>query len=329
MKTRRLLLSTIVLVGLAGLSIAWILNHPAKEGSAGVSPAGSQSVPLGDRAAVTPATGLAPGNGRSASPTEAGRATPQLIDEICGPNAAVRLREVAEGGPLSRADCETLYAFLRQKTTDEKLARMASIKNSVMNLLARQPLPPQPWDSVLQAIVEDEDQHAVIRDYALQHLFEYYEAAVHNNRAAKLGATRRAELQELFWSALERKSESLAGTALLALFHLSAIEPAVDRQRVLGKSLELLEAADAGDLARITAFQVCARAGESRALAQAVSAAETAQTIPLRVAAIAAVGAVGTAHELPLLKRLQDEPNPSVRVAVAAAIRNIQSRNNG
>ena len=206
---------------------------------------------------------------------------------------------------------------------------MASIKNSVMNLLARQAHPPQPWDQVLQGILQDDDQHAVIRDYALQHLFEYYEAALRGSPVARLDPGRRTALRALFWAALERKSESLAGTALVGLFHLSAAEPAIDRPRVLGQALGLLEAANSGDLARITAFQVCAQAADSRALTPAISAAEAASTLPLRVAAIAVVGATGGAAELPLLKRLQNEPNPSLRAAVAAAIRNVESRIQG
>jgi hypothetical protein len=113
------------------------------------------------------------------------------------------------------------------------------------------------------------------------------------------------------------------------LFNLSGVEPAIDRQRVLEKALEFVEAADTGDLARITAFQVCAQAGDPRVLALARPAAEAAPSIAMRVAAIAAVGASGGAIDLPLLKRLQTEPNPSLRVAAAAAIRRIHARTNG
>lgn len=331
MRTRRLLFFTLIIAGLAGLTIVWMRNRPAgdKESSADVSPAGSPSVPPGERADVSPPVKPGPGNALTASPNNTVQTAPPLIDEICGPQAAVRLRALAKDEALSRADCETLYAFLRQKTTDEKLARMASIKNRVMNLLARQAHPPQPWDRVLQSIVEDETQHAVIRDYALQHLFEFYEATLRESPVARLDTSRRTELRALFWSALERKSESLAGTALVGLFHLSAAEPAIDRPRVLGRALGLLEAANTGDLARITAFQVCAQAAESRALTPAISAAEAASTLPLRVAAIAVVGATGGAAELPLLKRLQNEPNPSLRAAVAAAMHQIHSRTQG
>ncbi len=228
----------------------------------------------------------------------------------------------------SRSDCEVSSDFVREKTADEGIERMASIKNSVMNLLARQPNLPLPWSDLLRRVLLDETQHPVIRDYALQHAFSHYEEAIQGTATEPLDGTRQSRLLELFWAALERKRESLAGTALLGLFHLSEFDASVDRGRLGRQSLAVLEAAETGELARISGFQVCRLLGEQGALQPSVAHAEKRESIPLRVSAIAAVGALGGDTELPLLRRLLAEANPSVRVAAKAAVQRIQFKTN-
>lgn len=186
----------------------------------------------------------------------------------------------------------------------------------------------EPWDQLLQRILQDEDQHPVIRDYALQHLFEYYQATIQSTPAQTVDSARRNKLMKVFWAALERKQESLAGTALLGLFYLSESDPAVDRGQLARQALDLLESRDTGELARISAFQVCGLSGERQALPKAVTAAIQTGSIPLQVSAIAAIGALGSDAELPLLRRLRGESNPSVRAAAGSAIQRIQSRTN-
>jgi hypothetical protein len=301
----------------------WPVNRQAEPDR--VREAGGLTAAAPEAEAIT----LSEPKAESADNEPAGEPARRIVEGICGRNAHQRLRELAASPNLSGGECEALYRFLREQTTDEKLERMASIKNDVMNILAVQSHLSAPWDELLLRIYEDEGQHPVIRDYALQHLSEYYEEATQRGEAQGWEPMRRVKLQEVLWGALEHRQESFAGTALLALCHLSGLDAGIDRGRVAQKSVELLEVEDTGELARMSALQVAALCGEPRVLPQAIATAQAAVSVPLRVSAVAAVGALGGEEELALLRRFQSDPNPSIRVAAAAASRRIQSRIEG
>jgi hypothetical protein len=255
------------------------------------------------------------------APTELGAPSPGLITGICGTNAYRELQKLGKGGRLSPADCETLCRFLKEKTTDEKLERMASIKNSVMDVLARQPNLPTPWETTLSQILEDEDQHPVIRDYALQHLFSRYEEIS--------DISRRNQLEALFWRMVGRTQESFAGTALLGLCDLSTKGFAIDSVEVARRALALVQNPAAASLGRISAIQVCALLGERQALPEALRTAASGETIALRASAIAVIGALGAEADLPVLQRFTEEPNPSIRRASRLAAQRIKTKTNG
>jgi HEAT repeats len=146
---------------------------------------------------------------------------------------------------------------------------------------------------------------------------------------AKLKEGERNELQQLFWSILDKKQAGFGGTALLGLYHLAACDPSVDPARLSEEAVELLRAPDASPLVQISAFQVCGLLGERRALTQAIEAAQNGQNIALRVSAIAAVGALGGRDGLVVLRSLLREANPSVRTAVRTAIKRLEPGTNG
>jgi len=252
-----------------------------------------------------------------------------LIQAICGPQAERQLRELANREVLTRSECETLYRFLRERTPDDGSKRMSWIKNDVMNILARQRNLPAPWDEMVAALYEDELQPWVIRDYALQHLFDFCDQASRTGHLRELNAARRQRIQALFWNAVEQTQQSVAGTALLALWRLSAVGMGVDRERVAAKSIELVEAPNTGELARITALQVSADSGQQGILKSAMALAEAGQKIPLRASAIAAVGRLGNQEQLPWLERQAADANPSLKIAVDAAVKQIRSRSKG
>jgi hypothetical protein len=248
-----------------------------------------------------------------------------LIDEICGANAYRRLQELSSAGHLSPAECRALAEFVADPTSDENLERMASIKNSVMNILARQENLPDRWERLLQRLVEDESQHAVIRAYALQHLFAWYEEQPGSG-------VDRAELRAVgrtFREMADHSEGSIAATALLGLCHLAGRDPAVDAGQVAEKARAILEAPERDPLLEITAFQVAALLNQTDDLVRALEVAQSGPTIASRVSAVAAVGALGGRDELPMLERLMDDPNASVRVAARAAIARLESKSGG
>jgi hypothetical protein len=316
MKPVRLLVAAILLLAAVG-TLVWVsLRHRdmgARDGRQPDAPARQT-----DAARVTSVA--TPGT----QAIEASSTSP--VEEVCGPRSQRVLRELAAGKSLSRSDCEDLCRFVSAPTTDEKLERMASIKNDVMNILAAQPNLPADWDHLLARIYKDERQHPVIRDYALQHLFEYYEAASEHVETEAWEPDRRARIRDLFWEALDQNQQSFAGTALLALFRLSDLDYGIDRELLAQRTLESLADQSTGDLARITAFQVAAALEQPGAIPEATRVLADGPTVALKVSAAAALGALGGEAELALLRQFQDEANPSIRGAIHAAVKAIESR---
>jgi hypothetical protein len=268
-------------------------------------------------------TALARRPGEEVSDTDA------LIAGITGQRAYHRIQELMQRRDLSEAECEALCAFLAERTGNEYLERTASIKNSVMNVLAGQERLPAPWDQVLLKMFHDQEQHPVIRDYALQHLFSHYESMLEDAVDAAWHPLSRSGLLDEFWAAAAQVDQQSAGTALLGLLHLSGVEPAVEVDRLRRRSLDVLEDPQASELAKISSLQVCASLGEPRAVDWAEAAAGAGQSIALRVSATAALGALGNPAHRQMLDPLTRDENPSVRTAANAALRVLDERHGG
>jgi hypothetical protein len=252
-----------------------------------------------------------------------------LIEEICGPSAYQRLQELSSVGPLGAAECRALAEFVSGPTADETLERMASIKNAVMNVLAHQHNLPEKWEALLRRIIEDDGQHAVIRAYALQHLFTWYEKTIEPGYADGGGDQELIAVRQFFWRMADHAEGSVAATALVGLCHLAGDDRGLDAAELGAKAAALIEQRGVDPLVEISAFQVAALLGETSVLARALEVAEAGPTIASRVSAVAAVGTVGDTDALFRLKRLLDDPNASVRNAARAAIARLESSHGG
>ena len=252
-----------------------------------------------------------------------------LIEEICGPSAYQRLQELSSVGPLTPAECRALAEFVSGPTADESLERMASIKNAVMNVLARQQNLPERWEDLLRRMIEDDGQHAVIRAYALQHMFTRYERWTESGDPDGSGDHELSNVRQFFWRMVDHPEGSVAATALVGLCHLAGDDHGVDPAEIGAKASALLEQSEVDPLVEISALQVAALVGETGVLARALEVAEAGPTVASRVSAVAAVGAVGDNDALPRMKRLLDDPNASVRNAARAAIARLESSHGG
>jgi hypothetical protein len=230
-----------------------------------------------------------------------------LIEEICGPSAYQRLQELSSAGPLTPAECRALAEFVSGPIADESLERMASIKNAVMNVLARQQNLPERWEDLLRRMIEDDGQHAVIRAYALQHLFTWYDGRTEPGHPDGSDDQELSNVRQFFWRMVDHPEGSVAATALVGLCHLAGDDLGVDPAEVGAKASALLERSGVDPLVEISAFQVAALVGETGVLTRALEVAEAGPTVASRVSAVAAVGAVGDMDALWRLNRLLDD----------------------
>lgn len=170
----------------------------------------------------------------------------------------------------------------------------------------------------LIAIASDVTLDPVTRDYALQHLGTW-------------GQTATVEEVELIraalWNGVKQPDFTLAGTTLLGLQRM-LIHHADDNEnaRLSGEALRIASDAQYSPASRATALQVATRMNNPQALPVARSLAQTETTIPLKLAAMAALGSLGSESDEALLVEMQASSSASIQPALAAAIRQIQSR---
>jgi hypothetical protein len=324
MKRTRLLIGLpVTLVALALLG--WFLLHHASRQQPPTSTVPATGL---DRTGPEAVAERSDQDSREAKPSLPG-AGPLLIEEIRGPRAYFRLQELAASGSLTGEQCRALVDFVAQQTPDEGLARTAAIKNMVLNLLARQEALPERWDRLLQRIIEDEDQNTVIRAYALQHLFTWYEDMLQAGHTDVIGGEELKAVADLFWRLTDHEEGSIASTALLGLCHLAACDPALDVTRVGRKAGVLLHAPGVDPLMEISAFQVAGLLKQRDVLERALDVARTGTGIASRVSAIGAVGALGGEGEAAAIEVLLEDPNPSIRTAARTALARLNSKDGG
>jgi hypothetical protein len=227
--------------------------------------------------------------------------------------------------PLTRDEKDAVYGFLQARHAEDGEQLGQVLKNELLDALcAQMPLPADLAD-LLARMYRDREQNEVIRDYALQHLFTYYEK-VEDGVSAEAATTIRAQIQEVFWEALSEVQTSIAGTALLGLSRLAETRRDLNTDRVASAASQLATDAGAGELTRISAVQVCGRLKVVEVLPALKEVAETGSSITLRVSAIGVLGLIGGALELDLLERILTDTNERLKPAATLAFKRIKHR---
>jgi len=239
-----------------------------------------------------------------------------IVDEQAGYNA--RLAAIREAiSHLSDADRQALYTFLLQQSPLDGDQHNHVLKNMLMDGLCALNPPPTGLGDVLAQLYHDKSQNVVLRDYAVQHMTALYEAS--GNSRNNL-----SQIRDTLWEALKETDSSIAGSALLGLEQLSKTQSDFDRSRVAKAALQLAGDKDTGELARITAFQVCAQTGLQDALPVLEQAAQQGQSIPLRISAIGALGTMGDAQAVPLLNTLLNGTEERLKLPAQHALAQIE-----
>ncbi len=225
-------------------------------------------------------------------------------------------------GGITTEEKRALYGYLATYSAEDETQIGHVLKNNVMSaLVAQHPTLPD-LAPQLVAISANPGLHVVIRDYAVQHCVVLYEEL---NQIPEAQVSRR-HLRDGLYQALTETNNSLAGTALLGMSRLSLEDADFDRGRIQRAALKCATDSRTGELARITALQVCAQMGLETALPVCVSLAEGTGDAPLRLSAIAALGQLGGAEAVPLLTHILAEKNDRFHPAATRALKRLQER---
>lgn len=253
----------------------------------------------------------------SGSPLRAENDLSAIFDPTA--NVSTRLKCVHALGPALNSDQITrLYQFLKARpdSRESNLPALRLIKNDLLNALMDQSIAPAGLTAVMSDIYHDEAQDLVSRDYALQHLVTWCEQGAPDASDSKSKA--RAVLVEA-----AEQNTAVGGAALLGLHQLAAWDPAMSRDFIRKRALQMASSAGAAIEMRTTALQVCAEEGIAEALPVARSLAFGEAPAALRISAIAAVGRLGGPADLVALQ-LEEKFGAPLRPAIQSAIKNLE-----
>ena len=191
------------------------------------------------------------------------------------------------------------------------------LRNEMLDKLVTQQKPPAGMADALVAIYQDKDQDVVMRDYAIQHMNPAY---------AQANTDEKESLRQALWQATDETDGSIAGTALLALNDLSQNNTEFEKNKITEVALKLAGNEQCGELARITAVQICGRADATQAVPQVLELAQSAGSIPLRISAIAALGDLGDRSVETFLQQIAAGNEERLKPAAESALKRLNKR---
>ncbi len=331
MKTRTFLIAAAGSLAAVGLGL-WTLKDRAASRAA---PRGNETAPLPQAKAVTTAKSSAPREELPQTKSAAIDLTtvPVSVRAIIdlAHNYNERLQTARSLRPsLSPEELKVLYEFLRERNPEDDNQRGHALKSDVMDaLVAQNPLPGELL-GLFAEVYRDQDQHVVLRDYAVQHLAMLYERLDETaGWPANQVSSQRTQISALLWEAVGETDSSIGATALLSLNRLSETHPGFDRARLASVALQLAGDATMTDGVRISALQVSARMKVNEALPLSLEIAQSPSTTALRISAIGAIGLLGGSAELKALERLVANGNDQLRPAATVAAQRIRQRTVG
>lgn len=213
---------------------------------------------------------------------------------------------------LSGDELNALYAMLYDKGgLNMREGQMHAFKNDIANVMGSQDESPPDMAAHLILMHSDPSQDDVWRDYCIQHLSGCLQRSQ--------DAAERQAIQETLWKATEDARGGIAGTAIISL-RRSVEQPDIDKDKVTGRALEMVNDPRCGHLAKISALQMCAELGESGLLPAARDIADSGAGVPLRMSAIAAIGTVGGEDDRALLDKYAASRDVRLRKSARSAL---------
>jgi len=224
-------------------------------------------------------------------------------------------------GPLTQPQRELFYDFLQSRQLPEGLQshHLHALKNEMLNRLREQTSPPAKLTQTMIDLFLDQEQDPVIREYTLQHLSLWYEKAT---------VKEKERCRDVFWGALQEERETnIAGTALIALYHLQPSETAIDRAHLEEAARNLAQDDACSRASRLTALQICGQLGLKEIIPLAMDLAEPLdQPLTLRAAAIASLGDLGDPAAYAFLQERMNDENKIIRRAASSALSRLKQK---
>lgn len=330
MKSKRIFwIGIAAILVVAGL--VWLHYQPAKRQPASRGPEQSHRVshpPASRHSAQSPSEfkKSVSAAAKDIQPSALSPAVRQIVDQHADLDARLYATEAVSTN-LTAPDLNVLYSFLLQPDQQDQDQLGQVLKNQLMDSLCEIQPPPAQLGGLFASVYRDHSQNVVIRDYAVQHLAEFYRQLLNAPDTIRQARSwEMSEAREVLWEATSETDNSIAGTALLALSRLSEQDSDLDRHRVARTALRLAGQSQVGDLTRITAFQICARMDVADALPLLEHAAQSSETVPQRISAIGALGSLGGAKQIPLLESLKASGAPRLAPALQGALARIEDR---
>jgi hypothetical protein len=218
---------------------------------------------------------------------------------------------------LEHVKSASLAQFLSHPSTNDSNPWMLSFKDEVMNQLA---LSQEDWVAELFGkIYDDKRQNEVIRDYAVQHLVDFFLRKSLIN-PGELSEKQADLLSRVLKEAAGETGTTIAGTALLGLSRLVEAFPSLDREEIAMMASQVVADLSASTVARISAIQACARLSADEALPSIGQAAEQGESISIRASAIAALGMMNQTNAITWLQEMVAGDLEALRPAARHAL---------
>jgi hypothetical protein len=219
---------------------------------------------------------------------------------------------------LNNEELRAFYGYLLAPAHDQGDREQENwLRNEMLDKLVTQQKPPAGLIDVLNAIYQDKDQDVVMRDYAIQHMNPAY---------AQANTEEKTALRQALWQATGETDGSIAGTALLALNDLAQNNAEFEKNKITEVALKLAGDEQCGELARITAVQICGRSDATQAVPLVLQLAQSAGSIPLRISAIAALGDLGDRSVETVLQQIATGNEDRLKPAAESALQRLNKR---
>lgn len=219
------------------------------------------------------------------------------------------LKKVKEGR-LNRQEFNLILAYLEQPCShdDPHLASHA-IKNQYLDGLISYSNRQAELGAFLTSLINDSEQHAVMREYAAQFALPWFLKNTTNTQQDTLAAEQEALVDSLF-AVVNIPQGALAGTAIMNLAELSQTYPQIDSQKITENALDMVYDQNYSTASRVGAISALqhARGPERQKALKDIVLDETMPPF-VRSAAIAASRQIGMADLQLILEKLLANDN--------------------